>query len=202
MSNKLAGQRAKYTKALSSFRSTDDEDNKSKFARYMAEVLSQAAQNGFTVDQVTQGAEIPVDVQQLVQGGLHFAEPPPDDPDQLVREMQQMVDTAELQETGSGSQFVYAYGYRCAPDRLKIGRSEGDVIKRIASQIATGTPDKPALFLTIKTDHCRSLERAIHSVLEVHGRKVSGGGDEWYRTTCQEVMQIYMTIVGAMSLNG
>jgi hypothetical protein len=70
------------------------------------------------------------------------------------------------------------------------------VIDRIARQISTGTPDKPALLLVIRTDDCTSLERAMQGVLEVRGRKVIGGGDEWYFVTRDELVQVYKMIVG------
>src|SRR5438045_1472302 len=77
---------------------------------------------------------------------------------------------------------VYAYGYCCAPDRLKVGLTVGDTVQRIAAQIGTSTPDKPMLLLEIRTHDCSSLERAIHAILEYRGLKIAGGGKEWFRT--------------------
>jgi hypothetical protein len=122
MANKLAGQRAKFTKALADYNKTDDEVKKQGAARRMAEVLWEAPENRFTEPEVTQGEEVPSEVRRLVeQGGLDVKGASPEDPDQRIRELQQTVDASDLHETGSGSQFVYAYGYRCAPDRLKVG---------------------------------------------------------------------------------
>ena len=67
------------------------------------------------------------------------------------------VDTSDVLRLGDGPKVVYAYGYRCAPDRLKIGLTEGDTVQRVAAQISTSTPDKPTLFLEIKTHDCGSL---------------------------------------------
>jgi hypothetical protein len=197
MANKLAGQRAKFTKALADYQRTDDENKKRGAARRMAEVLTEAPANGFTEIEVTQGAEIPDEVRRLVEGGINSNGPSSDDPDQLTEELQQTVDTSDFQETGDGNQCVYAYGYRCAPDRLKVGRSDGDVINRIARQISTGTPDKPTLVLVIRTGDCRGLEKAIQGVLQVRGRKIIGGGDEWYITTRDELLQIHTLIIGS-----
>jgi len=47
------------------------------------------------------------------------------------------------------------------------------------------------LHLEIKTNDCRALERAIHAVLELRGRKIKGGGDEWFKVTRDEVLEIY-----------
>src|SRR5260221_10280687 len=88
-------------------------------------------------------------------------------------------------------------GYGCCPDRLKIGYATGDTVQRIADQIGTSTPDKPILHIEIKTDDCRALERALHAVLRVRGRKVVGGGDEWFKATRDEVIAIYEFICGS-----
>jgi len=198
MANKLAGQKAKFTKALADYNRTDDEDKKYSAARRMAEVLWEAPRNGFTETEVTQEEEVPSEVRRLVEhGGLETRGTSPDDSDQRIRELEQTVDASDLQEIGSGSQFVYAYGYRCAPDRLKVGRTKGEVIDRVAGQIKTSTPDKPALFLIIRTDNCSSLEKAMQGVLEVRGRKVMGGGDEWYIVTRDELVQVYKMVIGS-----
>ena len=83
---------------------------------------------------------------------------------------------------------MYANGYRCAPDRLKIGLTVGDVVQRIAAQISTGTPDKPALLLEIRTHDCSSVERAIHAILEYRGTKIPGAGQEWFKASREEVV--------------
>src|SRR5206468_1219703 len=80
-----------------------------------------------------------------------------------------------------GASAVYVYGYSCCPDRLKLGYASGDVVQRIADQITTSTPDKPVLHIEIRTDDYRALERAIHAVLRVRGKKIVGGGDECSR---------------------
>ena len=89
---------------------------------------------------------------------------------------------------------VYAYGYRCAPDRLKIGLTEVDAVQRITAQIGTSTPDKPVLLLEIKTHDCGSLERAIHATLEYRGGRIFGGGKEWFKTTREELIAIYNSV--------
>ena len=83
------------------------------------------------------------------------------------------MDVSNVVRQGSGSGNVYAYGYKCAPDHLKIGSTELDTVQRIAAQISTSTPDKPVLFLEIKTEKCRVLERALHAILEYRGKKSS-----------------------------
>ena len=104
------------------------------------------------------------------------------------------VDTSDVMRVGEGSKIVYAYGYRCAPDRLKVGLTEGDTVQRIAAQIGTGTPDKPYLLLEIKTHNCSSLERAIHATLEYRGRRIQGGGKEWFKANREEIVSIYNSV--------
>jgi hypothetical protein len=106
------------------------------------------------------------------------------------------VDVTDLLQIGEGEQFVYGYGYRCALDRLKIGSCTDDAIARVAAQISTGTPDRPPLFLTIKTHDCRALERALHGTLRHRGRQVSGAGAEWFIVTREEIVNVYKSIVG------
>ena len=191
MANKLAGQKAKYTKALAEYNRTDETELKTGPARRMAEVLQQAPGSGFSEDDVTGGKDVPDEIRRLVAQGEMSDEPMAEDPEQLVELLQEMVDTSDVREEGEGIQFLYAYGYRCAPDRLKVGRADKDVIDRIADQISTGTPDKPSLFLTIRTSDCRLLERAIHGVLRLRNKKVGGGGAEWFLTTREELLEIY-----------
>ena len=161
----------------------------------MAEVLAEAPANGFSTDEVTQGADVPDEVRGLA------AESPAarshrDDADQFVSELRAIVDTSELVELGQGAEAVYAYGYHCAPDRLKIGCCSGDVVARVAAQIGTGTPDKPVLLLKIGTHDCRALERVLHGVFRLQGRQVRGAGAEWFVATRDEVTAVYERIIG------
>jgi hypothetical protein len=61
MSSKLAGQRAKFSRAKRDFSSTSDETGRLRAAQKMAEVIAQAPANGFTEADVTQGEEVPED---------------------------------------------------------------------------------------------------------------------------------------------
>ena len=94
-------------------------------------------------------------------------------------------------EVWSGDEFVYAYGYRCAPDRLKIGKCAGDVVARVAAQISTGTPDKPMLLLRTRTHDCGALERILHGMFRLKRRQVAGAGAEWFMATRDEVLAAF-----------
>lgn len=197
MANKLAGQKAKYTKAYTDYQKTEDEDQRRSAIRRMAEVIRDAPANGFSESEVTSGKHPLEEVRHLLLvDGLETAEPA-EDPEQLIRQLEQTVDRSDLREEGHGAQCIYAYGYRCAPGRLKVGRTERDVLSRVAEQITTSTPDRPAIFLIIYTDECRALERAMHAFLQFRGRRITGGGGEWFLTTRDELLDIYRAINGS-----
>ena len=62
------------------------------------------------------------------------------------------------------------------------------------SNLSTSTPDKPVLLIEIRSDQCRALERAIQATLETRGRKILGGGAEWFKASQDEVLAIYRFI--------
>lgn len=197
----LAGQRAQFTWSLRQYNLAEDIEKQAFYARRMAKYIASAPNNGFTVDQITQGQLYPV-----AEVAAYLGEAPVDvDPDitegQAIREVAEAVDVSDVLRLGQGMTAVYAYGYRCAPDRLKIGLTFGDTVQRIAAQISTSTPDKPVLLLEIRTHDCSSLERAIHSTLTYRGTKIVGAGQEWFRTNREEVIAIYRSIAEGPSLS-
>lgn len=189
----LAGQRASFTWALNQYNLAEDEEKKKHYAKLMAKYIANAPSNGFAVEQVTQGQLYPeAEVAQYTQSTNSDTEPEISEGEALT-EISQSVDVSDVIKLGEGSKVVYAYGYKCAPDRLKIGLTEGDIVQRIAGQISTSTPDKPVLFLEIRTHDCGSLEKAIHAILAYRGCKVEG--KEWYKTSREEIMSIYQSMI-------
>jgi T5orf172 domain len=191
----LPGQRASFTWALNQYKlAEDDEDKKEHFTKLMAKYIANAPSNGFTVEQVTQGQLYPdAEVAQYIKNPTLSAEPGITEGEAL-EQISHAVDTSDIVKLGEGPKAIYAYGYKCAPDRLKIGLTEGDVVQRIAAQISTSTPDKPILFLEIRTHDCASLEKVIHATLAYRGRKIDGGGTEWYKTSREEIVIIYQSV--------
>lgn len=188
----LAGQRAQFTWALNQYNTTEDVDERAKFARRMAKYIAAAPANGFTAEEVTQGQSYPADeVAKYLNEGDEDGQDAEISEQKALQSLETAVDTSDVLRDGQGTGTLYVYGYRCAPDRLKIGMTEGDTVQRIAAQISTSTPDRPVLLIEIKTNTCRALERAMHGILETRGRKVKGGGGEWFKATRDEVMQIY-----------
>jgi len=196
VANKLAGQRAKFTKALQDFNITDDEAVRSHAVDKMAQALRDAPSFGFREDDVTQGQDVPAAVVETLKSGTVGAALVSDDEEALVAEVAATVDTRDVSELGVGGSCVYAYGYACAPDRLKIGRADGDPVARVAAQITTSTPDKPRLVLVLHTDDAGALERGLHAWFQLRGRRLEGGGKEWFRVTKDEVIEAYRRLAG------
>src|ERR1700693_496576 len=168
----LPGQRAQFTWSLNQYNIAEDAETRAKFAKRMARYIRAAPGNNFTVEDVTQGQDYPkTEVEQYLDDpGLNGDGEPEPNEQEALNLIQQMVDTSDIIRVGDGPDVVYAYGYRCAPDRLKIGSSGKEATQRIRHQINTSTPDRPVLFLEIKTHTCRALERAIHATLETRGK--------------------------------
>ena len=191
----LPGQRAQFTWALNQYNLAEDAEEKARFAKRMARYIAAAPANGFTAEQVTQEQPYPAaEVAQYLNAPEADSGPEISE-GQALLEVEHAVDVRDVIRLGDGPTAVYAYGYHCAPDRLKIGMTEGDTVQRIVKQISTSTPDKPVLMLELKTHDCRSLERAIHATLETRGRKVEGAGAEWFKTNREEVVAIYQFVV-------
>lgn len=192
MANKLTRQRAKFSRARAIYYTTDDQAQRRRAAELMAQVLADAPANGFTETDVTQGEDVPAETRELV--GMVAPSASDNDPDRLLAALQTTSDTSMARRFGEGSETVYAYGYGCTPDRLKIGLCTGDPVARIAAQISTGTPDKPVLLVEMKTHDCRALERALHAVFRLKGRRVAGAGAEWFIATPEEVVDAYSRV--------
>jgi hypothetical protein len=187
----LAGQRAQFTWALNQYNLSEDPETRAKFAKRMAKYIAAAPANGFTVDQVTQGQMYPASEVHQYLNDPSVDDDPGISEEQAIRTVEEAVDTTDVVRKGEGAGIVYAYGYRCCEDRLKVGLTEANTVQRIAAQIGTSTPDKPVLLVEIKTNQCRALERAIQATLETRGRKIAGGGTEWFKASRDEVLAIY-----------
>ncbi|HEY7578298.1 MAG TPA: GIY-YIG nuclease family protein [Acetobacteraceae bacterium] len=190
----LAGQRAQFTWALNQYNLAEDDEKQAFYAQRKAKYIAAAPDNGFTVEQVAQSQPYPAaEVEQyLHRPGSDIG--PEITESQALHAVEEAVDSSDVIRLGEGQSVVYAYGYRCAPDRLKIGLTTGDTIQRIVAQISTSTPDKPVLLLEIRTHDCSSFERAIHPILEYRGAKITGAGKEWFKACRDDVITIYRSI--------
>jgi hypothetical protein len=103
---------------------------------------------------------------------------------------------------GRGSQAVYVYGYelyRSTAEAVsdtrypcKVGRTDGAVTSRIYSQMTTSMPEWPQVWLVIRTDTSRTLERVLHGILSLRGQSMSDApGSEWFMTNPAEIEAIF-----------
>src|ERR1051325_897655 len=191
MANKLAGQKAKFVKARANYYGSDDEAVRARALRLMAEVLAWANQAAVSEAEVTQGADVPEEARRVSLSLGAAVDISDADAYRYEQEVKTTVDVSNVKELGNGPQCVYAYTYRSCPGLLKVGRSDVDVVTRIVNQINASTPGKPILQLLIRTNDSRSLEKALHGVLQVRDRREIGGGDEWFRTDLAELQEIY-----------
>jgi hypothetical protein len=195
--DKRRGQRMLLTKWVRIYNSTDDDGERERAARKLADVLAWAKSVGMSPSEIAEDRDLPHRALELLEagGGIGF---PADDAElrEAVRDVESSVDTISVTRLGKGNGSVYAYGYECAPDRLKIGRTDGDVIRRIVNQINESTPDRPVLHLVLATNNPGALERALQGALVLRDRKVVGGGDEWFRASVDEILTIYRALLG------
>ena len=195
--DKRRGQRMLLTKWIKIYNSTDDEGEREKAARKLADVLAWAGSVGMSPAEIAEDRDVPHRAMELLAAGEGIGSPADESElREAANEVESSVDTSSVTRLGAGTGSVYAYGYKCAPDRLKIGRSDGDVVRRIAEQISTSTPDRPVLHLVLATSNPGALERTLHGALALRDRKVDGGGKEWYRATIAEIVAIYQAVLG------
>src|SRR5260370_3796029 len=116
----LCDHRANFTWALNKYNRSDDPEAQTKFAQYMAKYMAQGLRDGFTVEQVTQGKSYPVVEVNKYSTDVDSEPPPPLTEEQTKKEIAESVDSADVIRIGEGTAVVYAYGYRCCPDHLKV----------------------------------------------------------------------------------
>lgn len=77
----------------------------------------------------------------------------------------------------------------CYP--IKIGKSANDPQFRINEQVGTALPEKPIVFLEIKTKDCSALEKYIHSFLILlEKRHKESIGKEWFLSNKKELFDL------------
>jgi len=102
---------------------------------------------------------------------------------------------------GAGSGAIYVYYLPAYKERAvarnekswacKIGKSDRDPLDRILDQAATALPERPIVDFILLTDHASLIERALHCVLAIRGRRIEGSpGFEWFLTSPEEVLHL------------
>lgn len=108
-------------------------------------------------------------------------------------------------EIGEGAFAVYVYffdSYKELAEKknedmweCKIGRTDVDPVSRVFGQAGTCFPEYPHLALIIHCKDSALLEDALHNILKIRGRWISGSpGKEWFYTSPKEVEELYNTI--------
>lgn len=126
----------------------------------------------------------------LVLVGLSASQDELDDPD---------LDEGDVAgEEGKPSVYWYTFpAYQSAngPFPIKIGRGI-DPLARIKAQV-TAMPEQPTILGTYEHHDPSSLERALHSVLILRGkRKTDAPGSEWFMTTPDEILALIRMVLG------
>ncbi|WP_431273461.1 GIY-YIG nuclease family protein [Variovorax ureilyticus] len=109
-------------------------------------------------------------------------------------------DEEEIAESTGVQPAVYWYTFPAykrpdGPFPIKIGRGNSPEI-RIAQQV-TSMPEQPEVLGTYEHADVNNLERALHAVLTLRGkRKHDAPGTEWFMTTPQEVSQLIKVVLG------
>jgi hypothetical protein len=88
-----------------------------------------------------------------------------------------------------------AYQLEAGPYPIKLGRGNNP-LARIRSQV-TAMPEQPVVLGTHQHDDPANLERALHSILSLRGRrKEDAPGTEWFLTTPLEIEALIKTVLG------
>jgi hypothetical protein len=78
-----------------------------------------------------------------------------------------------------------AYQRIDAAHPIKIGHGKTP-LDRINQQV-TAMPEYPVILGTFEHENARILERALHAILSLRGKRISSPGAEWFQTTADEV---------------
>jgi hypothetical protein len=133
--------------------------------------------------------------QLLPLGGGTYRLPDAIDVDQAEVEDSALEDGEPVVSESEG--FVYAFSFpaliRPSGDfPIKIGRTAGDVIQRIALQCrGSATFDNPTLLGSWRVERVLFVEVAIHKMLAARGKwREKVPGTEWFDTTIDEIKSI------------
>lgn len=113
------------------------------------------------------------------------------------------VDEDEAVDENTAAPSVYWYtfpAYRKAngPYPIKVGRGNNPMT-RIAQQV-TAMPEQPDILGTFEHPDPANLERALHAILTLRGkRKKDAPGAEWFVTTAEEVTTLIGVILGVQT---
>lgn len=104
-------------------------------------------------------------------------------------------------DLGNGAQSLYAYYLptyrRSAESRgesswlMKVSTTS-DSLENLMAHHRGMLPEVPAVAIVVRTDDADLLQRLVHLVLDMRGRRsTSGGGNDWFVTNGEEISAIY-----------
>ncbi len=109
-------------------------------------------------------------------------------------------DAEEIGEENLVAPSVYWYtfpAYRKSDGAypIKVGRGNNPQM-RIGQQV-TAMPEQPVILGIFEHNDISNLERALHSVLTLRGKKKKDSpGSEWFITTPEEITELIQTVLG------
>jgi hypothetical protein len=109
-------------------------------------------------------------------------------------------DEDEEADAASATPAVYWYTFPAyqranSPYPIKVGRGN-NALSRIGQQV-TAMPENPIVLGTFEHNDPQTLERALHCVLSLRGKKkLDAPGTEWFITTPEEIQSLISTILG------
>ena len=142
----LTTHQSNFTWARNQYNKSDNPDDQAKYIRYMAKYLAEGLSDNFTQEQITHGKDYAAEVDKHISDATSDALPSISE-DQARKEIEEAVDVDGVMRIGEGVAAVYAYGYRCCPDRLKVGYTAGGVVQRIAAKSLQAHQTNPSFIL-------------------------------------------------------
>jgi hypothetical protein len=110
-------------------------------------------------------------------------------------------DTSADENPASPAVYWYtfpAYRNYNGPFPIKVGRGN-NALSRISQQV-TAMPEQAEVLGTFEHCDSQNLERALHAVLTLRGkRKKDAPGAEWFVTTSEEISELIQTVLGTKS---
>ena len=104
-------------------------------------------------------------------------------------------------QVGRGNEQVYVYTTAVYREKgfFKIGRSSRLGVDRIYEQFkGQALPEDPVIVFQFLTDNSRDLEKYLHAALSFRQKRIRtsvSSSREWFRTTEDEIMQLYNSLL-------
>lgn len=115
-------------------------------------------------------------------------------------EIEEEEEEEEIAEASGASPAIYWYTFPAykrtdAAFPIKVGRGANPEV-RIMQQV-TSMPEQPEILGKFEHHDVVNLERALHAVLALRGRRKSDApGTEWFVTSHDEITQLIRTVLG------